>query len=99
MSDYLEPALSELNRQHLADRTTWILAQPSGIFPLVGPVFSPGESACWTCLADRMKRNREVKTLLERKQARCVAVSPLARHSLGQSGIELAALEIAARPN
>ena len=42
-----------------------------------------------------MKRNREVKTLLERKQARCVAVSPLARYSLGRSGIELAALEIA----
>ena len=38
VSDYLERALSELNRQHLADRTTWILAQPSGIFPLVGPV-------------------------------------------------------------
>ena len=95
VSDYLERALSELNRQHLADRTTWILAQPSGIFPLVGPVFSPGESACWTCLADRMTRNREVKALLEREQARCVALSPLARHSLGQSGIELAALEIA----
>ena len=95
VSDYLERALSELNRQHLADRTTWILAQPSGIFPLVGPVFRPGESACWTCLADRMKRNREVKTLLDREQARCVAVSPLARHSLGQSGIELAAIEIA----
>jgi oxazoline/thiazoline synthase len=95
VNDYLERALSELNRQHLADRTTWILAQPSGIFPLVGPVFSPGESACWTCLADRMKRNREVKSLLEREQARCVALSPLARHSLGQGGIELAALEIA----
>jgi oxazoline/thiazoline synthase len=95
VSDYLERGLSELNRQHLADRTTWILAQPSGIFPLVGPVLRPGESACWTCLADRMKRNREVKTLLEREQARCVAVSPLVRHPLGRSGIELAALEIA----
>jgi oxazoline/thiazoline synthase len=95
VGDYLEGALSDLNRQHLADRTTWVLAQPSGIFPLVGPVFSPGESACWTCLADRMKRNREVKTLLEGGQARRVAVSALARHSLGQSGIELAALEIA----
>src|SRR5262245_4252669 len=95
VSDYLDRALDELNRQHLADRTTWILAQPSGIFPLVGPVLRPGESACWTCLADRMKRNREVKTLLDREQARCVAASPLARHSLGQSGIALAALEIA----
>ena len=95
VSDYLEARLAELNRQHLSDRTPWLLVQPSGIFPLVGPVFSPGKSACWTCLADRMKRNREVKALLDREQARCVAVSPLARHPLGQSGIQLAAVEIA----
>ena len=95
VSDYLEGRLAELNRQHLSDRTPWLLVQPSGIFPLVGPVFSPGKSACWTCLADRMKRNREIKALLDRRQARCVAVSPLARHTLGQSGIQLAAVEIA----
>ena len=65
-----------MNRQHLSDRTPWLLVQPSGIFPLVGPVFTPGKGACWTCLADRMKRNREVKALLDRGQARCVAVSP-----------------------
>ena len=95
VSDYLEGRLAELNRQHLSDHTPWLLVQPSGIFPLVGPVFSPGKSACWTCLADRMKRNREVKALLDRGQARCVAVSPLARHTLGQSAIQLAAVEIA----
>ena len=95
VNDYLEGRLAELNRQHLSDRTPWLLVQPSGIFPLVGPVFSPGKSACWTCLADRMKRNREVKALLDRRQARCVAVSPLARHTFGQSGIQLAAVEIA----
>ena len=95
VSDYLEGRLAELNRQHLSDRTPWLLVQPSGIFPLVGPVFSPGKSACWTCLADRMKRNREIKALLDRRQARCVAVSPLARHTFGQSGIQLAAVEIA----
>jgi oxazoline/thiazoline synthase len=95
VGDYLERRLAELNRQHLSDRTPWLLVQPSGIFPLVGPVFNPGKSACWTCLADRMRRNREVKSLLDRGQVRCVAVSPLARSTLGQSGIELAAVEIA----
>jgi oxazoline/thiazoline synthase len=95
VSDYLEGRLAELNRQHLSDHTPWILVQPSGIFPLVGPVFSPGKSACWTCLAERMKRNREVKAFLDRRQARCVAVSPLARDVLGQSAIQLAAVEIA----
>jgi ribosomal protein S12 methylthiotransferase accessory factor len=95
VSDYLDRRLGELNRQHLSDRTPWLLVQPSGIFPLVGPVFSPRKSACWNCLADRMIRNREVRGLLDRGQARCVAVSPLARHTVGQSGIQLAAIEIA----
>jgi bacteriocin biosynthesis cyclodehydratase domain-containing protein len=95
VSDYLDGRLAELNRQHLADETPWLLAQPSGIFPLVGPVFSPGKSACWTCLTERMTRNREVKAFLDRKEARCVAVSPLAREVVGQGGIQLAAVEIA----
>jgi bacteriocin biosynthesis cyclodehydratase domain-containing protein len=95
VSDYLDARLAPLNRQHLSDRTPWMLVQPSGIFPLVGPVLSPGKGACWTCLADRMIRNREVKGLLARGQARPVAVSPLARHTVGQGGIQLAAVEIA----
>ena len=95
VGDYLDGRLEELNRQHLSDRTPWILAQSSGIFPLVGPVFVPGKSACWTCVADRMRRNREIKALLDRQQVRCIAVSPLARHAVGQSGIQLAAIEIA----
>ena len=40
VNDYLEARLAELNRQHLSDRTPWLLVQPSGIFPLVGPVFT-----------------------------------------------------------
>ena len=90
VNDYLDPRLAKLNRQHLSDRTPWLLAQPAGIFPLVGPIFTPGKSACWACLAERMKRNREVKALLDRTSARRIAVSPLAGNMLGRSGIDLA---------
>src|SRR5579863_2241772 len=45
VSDYFDSRLPALNQAHLADGTPWALAQPSGIFPLVGPVFKPGESA------------------------------------------------------
>ena len=45
VNDYLERQLAELNMQQLSDSTRWLLVQPSGVFPLVGPVFSPGESA------------------------------------------------------
>jgi ribosomal protein S12 methylthiotransferase accessory factor len=95
VSDYLDQRLAELNRRHLSDSTPWLLVQPSGIFPLVGPIFTPEKSACWTCLADRMRRNREVRAFLDRGQARSVAVSPLARQTFGQSAIHLAAAEVA----
>jgi bacteriocin biosynthesis cyclodehydratase domain-containing protein len=95
VNDYLEERLADLNRKHLSDHSLWMLVQPSGIFPMVGPVFNPGKSACWTCLAERMKRNREIKAFLDRKQVRCVAVSPLVREMFGQSAIQLAAVEIA----
>ncbi len=95
VSDYLDERLAELNRQHLSERTPWLLAQPSGSFPLIGPIFDPETSACWTCLADRMRRNREVRAFLNRGRAQPVAVSPLTRQAFGQSAIHLAAAEIA----
>jgi oxazoline/thiazoline synthase len=95
VNDYLERQLAELNRQRVANKVPWLLVQPSGLFPLVGPVFHPGESACWTCLFDRMIRNREIKGFLERGPARPVAVSPLARNTFGQTAVQFAAVEIA----
>src|SRR5262249_22064583 len=61
VNDYLERRLADLNRRRVAGRAPWLLVQPAGVVPLVGPVFRPGEGACWTCLFDRMIRNREVK--------------------------------------
>src|SRR6267142_1003294 len=95
VNDYLDRRLAEMNRVRVADKTPWLLVQPSGVFPLVGPVFKPGESACWTCLFDRMIRNREVKGFLDRGSARPVAISPLVRNPMGQGAIQFAAMEIA----
>jgi bacteriocin biosynthesis cyclodehydratase domain-containing protein len=95
VNDYLERQLAELNQQRASDRSAWLLVQPSGAFPLVGPLFRLGEGPCWTCLFDRMIRNREIKGFLDRGPARAVAVSPLAREPLGKTAIEFAALEVA----
>ncbi|HET7889042.1 MAG TPA: TOMM precursor leader peptide-binding protein, partial [Bradyrhizobium sp.] len=94
-SDYLDDRLGALNNQRFSDGTVWLLAQPSGAFPLVGPVFNPGKGPCWTCLFDRMIRNREVKGFLDRVQAHAVSSSPLNRYPLGHGAIPFAALEIA----
>jgi oxazoline/thiazoline synthase len=93
--DYLNGELAEFNSQRLAQKQDWLPVQLSGLFPLVGPIFSPGKSACWTCLSDRMKWNLQIKAFLDRKQANCVATSPLCKNLLGRGGIELAAVEIA----
>ena len=95
VNDYLDGRLADLNRKHLAEQSPWLIAQPAGIFPLVGPVFRPGAGACWMCMAERMKRNREVRALLERGGDYRVATSPLASQAVGGSGIDLAAVEIA----
>lgn len=95
VDDYLDPGLADFNRAQLKAKAEWALVQPTGMFPLVGPIFTPGRSACWNCLADRMKWNRQVKAFLSRKDAKPVAVSPLERSLLGEAGVGLAAAEIA----
>jgi oxazoline/thiazoline synthase len=95
VNDYLDRRLVEINKQHVTDRTPWLLVQPSGPFPLVGPVFRPPESACWTCLSERMIRNREIKGFLDRVHAQAVVQSPLVQNPFGQSAIQFAAVEIA----
>ncbi len=95
VNDYLDRRLAEMNQERVKDKTPWLLVQTSGVFPLVGPVFKTGESACWNCLFDRMIRNREIKGFLDRGQVLPVAVSPLVNESVGQSAIHFAAVEIA----
>ncbi|HXD13528.1 MAG TPA: TOMM precursor leader peptide-binding protein [Xanthobacteraceae bacterium] len=95
VNDYLDGRLAQFNSDRLTNGQAWLPVQLSGIYSLVGPIFRPGTSACWMCLADRMKWNRPVKAFLDRTDARCVAVSPLGDNILGPSPIGLAAVEIA----
>jgi bacteriocin biosynthesis cyclodehydratase domain-containing protein len=94
VDDYLDDRLAEFNSRQLMQKQDWLLVQPAGIVPLIGPIFNPRKSACWTCLADRMKRSRQIREFLDRKQARRVAASPLGEAVLAESAIGLAALEI-----
>ena len=55
---------------------------PPAFFRWLDRYSSPGESACWACLAERMKRNREVKAFLDRSPARrCRCLAPLHKHA------------------
>lgn len=56
--DYLRCDLTAINAASLAAGRAWLLAKPVGHEPWIGPLFVPGRSACYECLAQRLGRNR-----------------------------------------
>lgn len=57
VDDYLHRRLAEYNARALASKKAWLLANPHGPHPSVGPLFVPGRTACWECLAYRLRLN------------------------------------------
>jgi ribosomal protein S12 methylthiotransferase accessory factor len=55
--DYLDERLTEHNRAVLHERTAWLLVRPFGRRQWIGPLLVPGRTACWHCLAARLKAN------------------------------------------
>ncbi|NIM48279.1 MAG: TOMM precursor leader peptide-binding protein [Gemmatimonadales bacterium] len=94
--DYLRPELETLNREALEAVHPWMLVKPGGMIPWVGPIFVPGRTGCWCCLAQRLRANRQMERyILDRRES----AEPLitARAWLPASvelGLNLAATEI-----
>lgn len=86
--DYLRDELADLN----GDGRPWLLAKPVGAVLWIGPFFRPGVTACWECLAARLRENRLVETY--------VGWAPPAAGALPSTvaaGVALAATELARR--
>ncbi len=63
--NYLDSHLLELNKLYLNQKKPWILVRPSGIEPMLGPVFGCNYgTACWDCLATRLRCHQEVHEFL-----------------------------------
>jgi len=62
--DYLQDGLSDFNAAALASGRPWLLAKPVGTVVWIGPLFRPNSTACWECLAQRLRANREVESAL-----------------------------------
>ncbi|WP_327114642.1 TOMM precursor leader peptide-binding protein [Streptomyces sp. NBC_01341] len=58
VDDYLDPRLAEVDAAHRAAGRAWLPAKPSGAETWVGPVFGTGDTACWECLAHRLRGHR-----------------------------------------
>ena len=68
--DYLRKELQAYNQESLRTGRPWMLCKPVGGQILIGPVFYPGQTGCWDCLAQRLRINRAVETFVQRKQDR-----------------------------
>ncbi|MBP2638073.1 MAG: hypothetical protein H6Q72_3980 [Firmicutes bacterium] len=64
--DVLREELSEYNRDALATGRPWLLIKPRGLASWLGPLFRPGVSGCWQCLASRYRDNREAESFISR---------------------------------
>jgi len=56
--DYLADGLAGIDAAHRETGRPWLLAKLTGAQLWVGPVFTPGDGACWQCLAARLWGNR-----------------------------------------
>lgn len=65
--DYLHTDLESLNREALVHNRPWCLVNPLGAELWLGPVFLPGQTACWDCLAQRLHGSRKVENYLRER--------------------------------
>ncbi|MCB8960145.1 MAG: TOMM precursor leader peptide-binding protein [Ardenticatenales bacterium] len=65
--DYLQPELAELNARFVAANQPWMLVKLVGRVFWIGPIFEPGVTGCWECLADRLRSNRQVERFVQNK--------------------------------
>jgi oxazoline/thiazoline synthase len=77
--DYLRDELATHNARSLALGSPWLLTKPVGVETWIGPMFAPGRTACWECLAQRLRGRRRLETYLaSRRGGRRNATSPRA---------------------
>ena len=64
VDDYLDPHLEETNAAAIATGQPWAVVRPTRSTPWIGPLFSPGKTGCWECLASRLRSHRDLDRLL-----------------------------------
>ncbi len=51
----LREELETINTENMRRGRPWMLVQPAGTIPWIGPMFYPGATACWSCLRRRLE--------------------------------------------
>jgi oxazoline/thiazoline synthase len=95
VDDYLDSFVEGFNRERLADGRPWILVRPGGLRGWIGPLFEPAETACWACVAHRLREARQGETWIESQRPGGAPRAPLAGFATTYDAcIQLAATEV-----
>ncbi len=94
--DYLHDGLYVYNQQALDSSRAWMLVKPTGTIVWIGPIFQPGTTGCWQCLAQRLQGNRPIEDFIQkRKNISTPLTPPLATlPATLQTALGMAATEI-----
>jgi ribosomal protein S12 methylthiotransferase accessory factor len=71
---YLRGDLQACNAETLRTKRPWLLIKPLGRQVWIGPLFRPGKTGCWECLAQRLRANSPVATYLQERNGHVEAV-------------------------
>ena len=66
---YLRDGLQPYNKEALRTGRPWLLIKPAGTMVWIGPLFRPGITGCWECLAERIRANFPILGYLDGKRA------------------------------
>lgn len=66
---YLRSQLESINAQALAAGRSWLLVKPLGPQLWIGPLFHPGRTGCWRCLAERLRSHHAVESYLHDRRS------------------------------
>jgi bacteriocin biosynthesis cyclodehydratase domain-containing protein len=95
--DYLRQDLGALNAASLLAGRPWLLVKPRGHEIWLGPLFVPGRTGCYRCLAWQLARNRPMYRFVAEKNKLTEPpfTSRAATPNTLQAACQLAAVEVA----
>ncbi len=73
--NYLRDELGDVNADALRANRAWLLVKPTGRQVWIGPLFRPGRTGCWACLAERLRANAPVPVYLRERNGH--ALTPI----------------------
>ena len=93
--DYLHEELHGINQETFNRQQPWLIVKPVGTELWLGPLFQPTQTACWACLAQRLRASRKVDyCLAELLPAAMQLSSTAALPSTLQTAFNIAATEV-----